>query len=215
MDSVPNQDEASTQEDSSSKQEIDPEVTFNPPQAFPNMLVPYIEGPKMDCIMNDGLYSRMLKLKLKCKNILECELAMLAEKRKCKKIIAWSGDIGIDQYVSQNLTNEELALYVIWEKFEEFCKPQSNEVRERFDLLTSFTQGERSVDKWYNVVQTQIALAKYPQETAKILHRYIFWFFLRDEESVSKTIHDNNIDLNKFLQVRCTSLPRKWKVLKP
>ena len=46
--------------------------------------------------------------------------------------------------------------------------------------------------------KTQVALAKYPQETAKILHRGIFGFFIRDEAFVTKTINDNNIDLNKF-----------------
>ena len=145
----------------------------------------------MDWTVNDGLYHRFLKWRLKCKNILECELAVIVERRKCKKVIAWSRDFGTDQYVSWNLTSDKLTLDVIWEKFEEFCKPQSNEVRGRFDLLTSFRQGERSL-------QTQVALAKYPQETAKILHRDIFWFFLRDEEFVSKTINDSNIDLHKF-----------------
>ena len=82
MDSVPNQDEASIQEDSSSDQEIDPDVTFNPPQAFPSMFMPYIEGPKMDWTVNDGLYSRCLKWRLKWGNILEYKLAMLVEKRK-------------------------------------------------------------------------------------------------------------------------------------
>ena len=72
-------------------------------------------------------------------------------------------------------------------EIEEFCKPQSNEVRARFDLLTSFRKGDRSVDEWYSSVQTQAALAKCPQETAKILHINIFGFFLRDEEFVSKT----------------------------
>ena len=65
-------------------------------------------------------------------------------------------------------------------KIEEFCKPQSTEVRARVDLLTSFRQGERSVDEWYNTVQTQVALAKCKQETTKILQRDIFSFFLRD-----------------------------------
>ena len=31
--------------------------------------VPYIEGPKMDWTVNDGLYHQFLKWKLKCKNI--------------------------------------------------------------------------------------------------------------------------------------------------
>ena len=87
---------------------------------------------------------------------------------------------------------------MIWNKFEEFCKPQINDVRARFDLLTSFRQGDKSVDEWYNAVQAQINLAKYPAETAKILHRNIFWFFLRDEECVPKTINDSNIDPEQF-----------------
>ena len=71
-------------------------------------------------------------------------------------------------------------------------------MRARFDLLASFQQGNKSGNEWYNPVQTQVALAKYPPETAKILHKDICWFFLKDEEFVSKTINDSNIDLDKF-----------------
>ena len=77
---------------------------------------------------------------------------MLMETRKCKKAIACSGDFGINQYVSWFLLPEELCLDVIWSKFEEFCKLQTNEVRVRLDLLTSFRQGKMSVDEWHNVV---------------------------------------------------------------
>ena len=154
------------------------------------------------------------EMEIKWENILECELAMFVERRKCKKVIAWSRDFGIDQYVSWNLTNEKLTLDVIWGKFEEFCKPQSIEVRARFDLLLSFRQGGKSVDEWYNAVHTQIALAMYPQETAKILYRDIFWFFLRDEEFVSKTINDSNIDLNKFPASKVQQLTNKMEISK-
>ena len=102
---------------------------------------------------------------------------MLPESKKCRKVIAWSGDFGMDQYVSWCLLSAELSLDTIWAKFEDFCKPQANEVRARFHLLTSFCQGKRSIDEWYSVVQTQVSLAKYPQETANILHHDIFWFF--------------------------------------
>ena len=97
------QDESSTHEESlSSDQEQNPEVFIQPSQAqlLPNMFMPYIEGPKMDWTVNDGLYHRFLKWHLKCENILECALAMLPEKRQCDKVIAWSGDFGMDQYVS-------------------------------------------------------------------------------------------------------------------
>ena len=68
--------------------------------------------------------------------------------------------------MSWGLTKDELELKTIWSWFEEFCKPQSNEVCARFDLLTSFHQVSKSVDKWYNCVQAQINLAKYQPETA-------------------------------------------------
>ena len=112
--------ETSQEELTSSDQEIDPEVTFNPPrqpQVVPSMFMPYIEGPKMDWTVNDGLYHRFLKWHLKCENILECELAALLERQQCKKVIAWSGDFGMDQYVSWGLPTNQLTLEIIWGKF--------------------------------------------------------------------------------------------------
>ena len=76
----------------------------------------YIEGPKMDLTVNDGLCHRFLKWCLKCENILECELAMLPEKRQCQKVIAWSSDFGMDEYVSWNLSSKKLTLDTTWEK---------------------------------------------------------------------------------------------------
>ena len=159
--------------------------------------------------MNDGLYHRFLKWHLKCENILECKLAALPERQQCKKVIAWSGDFGMDQYASWGLPTDQLTLEIMWGKFEEFCKPQSNKVHARFDLLTSFQQGSRNVDEWYNVVQAQVNLAKYPPETAKILQRDIFWFFLRDEDFVSKTISDGSVDLEKFPASKVRQLAKK------
>ena len=122
--------------------------------------MPYKEGSKMDWAVNDGLYHRYMELKMKCENIHDCDLAMLPESKKCKKVIVWSGDFGMDQYVSWCLPMEDLCLNTIWSKYEIFCKPQANEIRARFDLLTSFRHGNRSVDEWYNAVQTQVSLAK-------------------------------------------------------
>ena len=101
---------------------------------------------------------------------------MLSDARKCKKVVAWSGEFGIDKVISWDLSPEETTLEVIWQKFEEFCKPQTNEIWARFDLLTSFRQGDRSVDEWYNAVQAQINLAKYLQETAKFYKETVFGF---------------------------------------
>ena len=158
-------------ETSGSDQEQDPEISFHPavpPPIAPTMFMPYIEGPIMNWTMDDGLYHRFLKWQLKCETILDCELANLPAKQKCQKVMAWSGNFGIDLYVSWSIPKEELTLDAIWAKFEEFSKPQTNEVRACFDLLTSFHQGSRNVNEWYNAVQAQVNLAKYPLETAKI-----------------------------------------------
>ena len=150
-------------------------------------------------------------METKCKNILDCDLVMLPEPRKCKMVLAWSGDVGLDQYVSWNIPYEGLTLEVIWKRFEEFCKPQANELRARFDLLTSFREREHSVHKWYNAVQTQVALAKYPQETSQIMQRDIFWFFLNDEFFVSKTLNEGHIELNKFPASTVHQLAKKFE----
>ena len=139
----------SHEESASSDHESEKEVLFHPSrsqapmQVLQNMFMPYIEGQKMDWTVNDSLYHRFLKWRLKCKNILECKLVALPEPQQCKKIIAWSGDFGMDQYVSWSLIKEELKLDTIWTQFEEFCKPQSNKLCARFDSLTSFHQGLR------------------------------------------------------------------------
>ena len=121
----------------------------------------------MNWMVDDGLYHRFLKWHLKCKTILDCELANFPAKQKCQKVMVWSGDFGMDLYVSWSIPKEELTLDAIWAKFKEFSKPQTKEVRAHFDLLTSFWQGNRNIDEWYNTVQAQVNLVKYPPETAK------------------------------------------------
>ena len=89
----------------SSDQEQDVEVSVHPSLAYPahpvpqvilSMCMPYIEDPRMDWTVNDGLHHRFLKLRLKWKNIFENKLAVLAEKQQCKKVITWSSDLGMD-----------------------------------------------------------------------------------------------------------------------
>ena len=67
------------------------------------------------------------------------------------------------------------------------------------------------MDEWYNAVQAQVNLAKYPPETAKILHWDIFWFFVRDEDFVTKTINEGNVDIQKFPASKVHQLAKKME----
>ena len=72
----PSEDHDSTDaaENSASDQEQDPDVSFHPvvpPNNIPTMFMPYIEGPKMNWTVDDGLYHRFLKWHLKCEMILD------------------------------------------------------------------------------------------------------------------------------------------------
>ena len=66
-----------------------------------------------------------------------------------------------------------------------------------------------NVDEWCNAVQTQVGLAKYPKETAEILHRDIFWFFLKDESFASKTLNEDHVELSKFPASKVIQMAKK------
>ena len=168
------------------------------PFSYSGMMVLYVKGLEMEWTVDDALHSRFIRWRTKCENILDCELAILQESAKCKKVIQWSGDVGLDMYISWNLPTEEVTLQTIWTRFEDFCKPQSNAVHARFNLLTAFQQGNRSIDEWYNAVLVHIPLCEYPKETAAILTRHIFWFFMTDNEFITKTINEGNTNLAQY-----------------
>ena len=50
--------------------------------------------------------------------------------------------------------------------------------------------------------------------TASILHRDIFWFFLKDEDLFSKTINACSVDLDKFPASKVRQLTRKTEASK-
>ena len=107
---------------------------------YSGMMAPYFEGPKMDWTLENALHSRFIRWKIKCENILDCELAILQESAKCKKWSKLSGDAGLGMYISWALPTTEVTLQTIWSKFEDFCKPLSNAVHAWFNLLTTFQQ---------------------------------------------------------------------------
>ena len=64
------------QSDSQREQSASTDIHPTSLQTQLQQFVPYIEGPKMDWTVNDGLYYRFLKWKLKCENILDVNLPL-------------------------------------------------------------------------------------------------------------------------------------------
>ena len=59
------------------------------------------------------------------------------------------------------------------------------------------------------MVQAHITLCQYPPETATILTRDIFWFFMSDNEFIAKTIGEGNKDLAQYPAAKVWQMTRK------
>ena len=86
--------------------------------------VQYITGPECNWTCDDGLYHWFQTWKIKCGFILNGDLESLAEECKCKTLLWWSGDTGLEQYQSWGIADKDLTLQTIWDKFEEHGKPK-------------------------------------------------------------------------------------------
>ena len=152
------QDESSTHEESEPEQEvyINPTHLHAPQPVYTSMYMPYIEGLKMDWkvhyIIDSSNGNSSARIFWNVNSLLS------PNAKKCKKVITWSGNFGMEQYVCWGLSKDDMNLDTIWERLDNFCKWQSNEVHAQFDLLTSFCQGNKSVNEWYNAVQAQVTL---------------------------------------------------------
>ena len=54
-----------------------------------------------------------------------------------------------------------------------------------------------------------IPLCKYPKETAAILTRDIFWFFMTDNEFIAKTINEGNMDHAQYPAAKVQQMAKK------
>ena len=81
--------------------------------------------------------------------------------------------------------------------------------------LTYFQASDKETDLTTSgTMQVKLRCLLPSTHTANILHRYTVWFFLKDEEFVSKTINDSNIDLEKFPASKVRQLAKETEFLK-
>ena len=155
----------------------------------------YIDGPKMDWSMDDGLYSCFQDWKLECELILDGELVEIAEPRKVNTLIRWAGSFGLKNLKVWQKDKTNFTLTFIWNEFETYCKPHSNELRARYELFKQLSQGTTPCDDWYTRVQNQLTMCNYKAETESVLQRDIFLFGLNDQTFISKIISEDSPDV--------------------
>ena len=164
-----------------------------PPKKDPTPI--YIEGPKMDWAMDDGLYPRFQDWKLECELILNGELAEIAESCKVNTLIRWAGPFGLKNLKVWQKDKTQLSLAFIWKEFETYCKPHSNELRARYELFKQLCQGNTPCDDWYTTVQNQLTMCNYESDMESVLQRDIFLFGLNDQAFISKIIGEESPDV--------------------
>ena len=88
-----------------------------------------------------------------------------------------------------------LTLTFIWNEFETYCKPHSNELQAQYKLFKQLSQGTAPCDDWYTTVQNQLTMCNYKAETESVLQRDIFLFGLNDQTFISKIISEESPDV--------------------
>ena len=143
-------------------------------------------------------------------SILECKLTALQERQQCKKVIAWSGDFGMDQYVSWGLPTDQLTPEIIWGRYEEFCKPKSNEVHVQDS--TFWQVSGKAIKALMNGIKHGASPSQPSQvpswNSTDSSQGHFLGFFLRDEDFVSRTISDGSVNLEKFPASRVQQLTK-------
>ena len=102
--------------------------------------------------MDNGLYSCFQDWKLECELILDGELAEIAEPRKVNTLIRWAGSFGLKNLKVWQKDKTNLTLTFIWNEFETYCKPHSNELQAWYKLFKQLSQGTTPCDDWYTTV---------------------------------------------------------------
>ena len=104
--------------------------------------------------------------------------------------IIWYKNLKVWQKDKTNLT-----LTFIWNEFETYCKPHSNELQAQYELFKQLSQGTTPCDDRYTTVQNQLTMCNYKAEIESVLQCDIFLFGLNDQTFISKIISEESPDV--------------------
>ena len=125
------------------------------------------KGPNIDWSVNDGLYNRFKLWKQRCELLFCGPMAKTEEEVKCKYLLFWAGERGLELFNSWGLSDaEQKKLESYWKSFESFAKPQSNELMATWELHNA-KQGNLSLEEFITKLRTLVKEANYPAELSE------------------------------------------------
>ena len=118
--------------------------------------------PTMDWSSPGDLHKRFKLFKQKCLLIFDGPLKEEDEDKKTRLLLLWSGDKGLEIYNTATWEDEDdqLKLNPVFGKFEQYTKPQSNQILARYQLRC-LKQGEMSLEEFITKARALIDDAGY------------------------------------------------------
>ena len=120
------------------------------------------------------------RFRQKCELLFDGPLKQRTEEQKCKYLLLWTGDYGLD------LFNTEY-----WKRFEEHLKLQSNHILNRF-YLRSLKQNNRPLDEFLTEARLLIKNSGFPAELHDELMRDSLVFRAESDAVRKKCIAEGN-----------------------
>ncbi|EDO26620.1 predicted protein, partial [Nematostella vectensis] len=143
------------------------------------------ETPKIDWTKSLDIEMKFKRFRQKCELLFDGPLKQRSEEQKCRYLLFWTGDYGLDLFNTWNLSTEQankLAEY--WKRFEEHVKPQSNHLLNRF-YLRSLKQNNRPLDEFLTEAKLLIQNSGFPTDLHDELMRNSL-VFGADSDAVRK-----------------------------
>lgn len=171
------------------------------------------EVPKIDWTQGPDLVQRFRRFKQKCELLFEGPLKPRTDEQKCKYLLLWTGDYGLDLFNTWNLSEEQQKyLHEYWTRLEEHVKPQSNYILNRF-YLRSLKQNNRPLDEFLTEAKLLIQNSGYPADLHDELLRDALVFGVDSSVIRKKCIAEgNNLTYRKAREIARTEEATKMQL---
>lgn len=162
-------------------------------------------APSMDWDSRD-LSNSFKKFKDHTRFMFNGPLATKTEEVKCNYLMLWIGEKGRQIYATWKLSEEESTqLNTLYTKFEEYCKPKSNIIYNRYLLRTRVQNENETLEQFVTDLKTLLNDCQYQEELHDEIVRDHIVFGVRSSKIREKLIMEgSDLTLTKCIDIAHT-----------